>query len=226
MDQLEIVDRHGQRRRIDLNRPRLLIGREANCDLHLPHPGVSRRHAQLQRTEQGRWLLQDLNSRNHVYVDNRPVQQLVLEPNKPFRIADYWLMLHVPSAEAEGPGLLDDTAETASGREGGWLEQLHAFHRSLIRLEDPALVLERLAREFRRIAQPQVLAIGLAQPKGYTWEVVLCDEHGAGPQPDLDEASDHLLEEDTSSILSWNTPQKSEETPTSVPPMCLLIPMR
>ena len=75
---LEIVDASGRRRRVDLNRPRLLIGREPTCDICLPHPSVSRRHAQLQQTEQGSWLLQDLNSLNHVYLDNRPVQHVLL----------------------------------------------------------------------------------------------------------------------------------------------------
>src|SRR5260370_10355979 len=109
MEYLEVVDGQGKRRRIPLDRPRVLIGREPSCDLHLPHPGVSRRHAQLQRTDQGRWLLQDLNSRNHIYVDNRPVQQVVLEPRKPFRIADYWLMLH---DTGEGEVGLEATADT------------------------------------------------------------------------------------------------------------------
>src|SRR5438128_569834 len=108
---LEVVDGQGRRRQIELDRPRLLIGREPTCDIHLPHPGVSRRHAQLQRTEQGRWLLQDLSSRNHTYVDSRPVQQTVLEARKPFRIADYSLMLQDETvAEAESSAALDDTA--------------------------------------------------------------------------------------------------------------------
>src|SRR5947209_13916945 len=93
MQVLEVVDGQGRRRQIPLDRPRLLIGREPSCDIHLPHPGVSRRHAQLQCTDQGRWLLQDLSSRNHIYLENRPIQQIVLETRKPFRIAEYWLAL-------------------------------------------------------------------------------------------------------------------------------------
>src|SRR5439155_26035977 len=128
MQHLEIVDASGRRRRLELDRPRLLIGREPTCDICLPHPGVSRRHAQLQRTEQGRWLLQDLRSRNHVYLDNRPVQQVVLEPRKPFRIAEYWLVLQVqaPAVEPEPPLArpLDETADSVSSQEPGWLEQL------------------------------------------------------------------------------------------------------
>jgi len=221
MEQLEIVDRLGRRRRIDLNRPRFLIGREANCDLQLAHPGVSRRHAQLQRTEQGRWLLQDLNSRNHVYVDNRPVQQLVLEPRKPFRIAEYWLMLHDGPAAAEDA--LSETLETDVSQDQGLLEQLQAFQRGLAPLEDPAVVLDRLAREFLRITRPQVLAIGLANAKGYTWEVILGDKHPA-LQPSLDDASNHLLEGD-STVLSWSQAGQPSEA-SSAAPMCLLFPMQ
>src|SRR6516164_4154701 len=125
---LEVMDGQGRKRHIELNRPRLLIGREPSCDIHLPHPGVSRRHAQLQLTDQGRWLLQDLRSRNHVYVDNRPVQQIVLEPRKPFRIAEYWLSVHEATPYAgrdlKGKELLDDTADSAALPETSWLEQL------------------------------------------------------------------------------------------------------
>src|SRR5262249_33023057 len=77
MEYLEILDSQGRHRRIALDQPRLLIGREHTCDVFLPHPSVSRRHAQVQQTEQGRWMLQDLNSLNHVYVDNRPVKQII-----------------------------------------------------------------------------------------------------------------------------------------------------
>src|SRR5205809_1988431 len=123
---LEVVDGQGRRQQVELDRPRLLIGREPTCDIHLPHPGVSRRHAQLQRNDQGRWLLQDLSSRNHVYVDNKPVQQLVLELRKPFRIAEYWLTLQETPSGVRPPGdsvndELPDTADTALTAEGALL---------------------------------------------------------------------------------------------------------
>ena len=57
MDYVEIVDAQGRRRHVELTRPRLLIGREPTCDICLPHPSVSRRHAQLQETEHGMWML-------------------------------------------------------------------------------------------------------------------------------------------------------------------------
>lgn len=224
MSYLEIVDGQGRRRQVELNRPRLLIGREPTCDIHLPHPGVSRRHAQLQCTDQGRWLLQDLRSRNHVFFDNRPVQQIVLEPRKPFRIAEYWLALHDetpwPSAEAAGERP-EDTADTSIRQEEGWVEQLQLFHKSLAAIDDPGMVLDRLSREFRRLLQPKMVAIGLANLDGYSWEIVQTEEPETELKPQLREA-DEKVAEDHSSFHSWipaAAPAPSGST-------CLLFPIR
>lgn len=227
MSFLEVIDGQGRRRQVDLARPRLLIGREPTCDIHLPHPGVSRRHAQLQLIEQGRWLLQDLSSRNHVYVDNRPIQQIVLEARKPFRIAEYWLTLYeIAAAAEEEEAALDDTADTALREEGSWLEQLQLFERSLSHVEEPTQVLERLAKEFRRVLQPQVLAIGISRLDGYYWEIVQNDEKASPLKPHLEEADEHVGQ-DQSSFQSWAPSVRSNgDTPSPTPPQCMLFPMK
>jgi serine phosphatase RsbU (regulator of sigma subunit) len=228
---LEVVDAQGRRRQFELALSRLVIGREPTCDIHLPHPGVSRRHAQLQRTDQGRWLLQDLSSRNHIYVDNRPVQQIMLETRKPFRIAEYWLALQEtpsgvkPGHDQAGEVLMDDTADTALNEEAGWLEHLNHFQRALGSIEDPSAILERLAKEFRRTLQPQMIAVGVARLDGYVWEIVL----GDNPDPALPqlEEADAKVAEDHSSFHTWTAPNGSNgDTPSPSPPLCMLYPMK
>jgi hypothetical protein len=228
MDYLEIVDAHGRRRRVGLDRPRLVIGREPGCDIHLPHPNVSRRHAQLQQNEQGRWVLQDLNSLNHIYADNRPVRQMVLEPGKHFRIAEYRLALR--DADASGSEIspvatVEEPADAWTGLEPGWLEQLQVFQRGLLRVEEPRQVLEGLAAEFGRIVQPQLVAVGLSRPDGYTWEAVL--DHGAAEasKPYLDEADRHIDDEE-SSVQTWAAGVTNGDTPSALPPLCLLFPIK
>jgi hypothetical protein len=228
MDYLEIADAHGRRRRVGLDRPRLLIGREPTCDIHLPHPNVSRRHAQLQQTEQGRWLLQDLSSLNHVFVDNHAVKQVVLEPGKQVRIAEYRLTLRDTATEPEAtPGTAateEQQAEAWTGLEPGWLEQLQVFQRALLRVEEPRHALERLAAEFVRIVQPQFTAVGLAGPERYRWDVLVGDPGGCGP-PCLREA-DRYLEAEDSDVRTWNLPPANGDTPTTLPPICLLFPIK
>lgn len=226
MQFLQVVDGQGRRREVPLDRPRLLIGREPSCDIHLPHPGVSRRHAQLQCNDQGRWLLQDLSSRNHVYVDNRPVQQIVLEPRKPFRIAEYWLALVEPTAEAKAepeppPPALDDTAETGLGLEAPWLENLQSFQRSLIPLDEPHLILEWLAREVRRLLKPKILAVGLTKTDGYVWEIVQTEDSNPPLRDSLHEA-DERVQEEQSSIHAWTTGHVAGNGSA----ISLLIPMK
>jgi hypothetical protein len=205
MDFVDVIDSNGRRRRVELDRPRLLIGREPSCDIVLHHPGVSRRHAQLQATEQGRWLLQDLSSRNHVFVDNKPIQQIVLEPGKPFRIGEYLLKLEIGQTVSEpdrpdaGAALLDpdDMPDPA------WLEQMHSFQRHLFRAEEPKAALERLAQEFQQFLKPRVLAIGISRPTGYTWELNLVDDTAPPRDLGLDEADRRISEDGVSSVRSW-----------------------
>src|SRR5947209_2149229 len=206
MQVLEVVDGQGRRRQVALDRPRLLIGREPSCDIHLPHPGVSRRHAQLQRTEQGRWLLQDLSSRNHVYVENRPVQQIVLDLRKPFRIAEYWLALldvaEESAADAEPEPSQEETAHSNHGLEAPWLEHLQIFNRGILSLDEPHLILEWLAREVVRVLRPRILAVGVNKPGGYAWEIVQTEDESSAFRTQLEEAGEKVSE-DQSSVHSW-----------------------
>jgi serine phosphatase RsbU (regulator of sigma subunit) len=236
MDYLEVVDGTGQRKRVVLDRARLLIGREPSCDICLSHPGVSRRHAQLQATEQGRWLLQDLSSRNHVYVDNKPIQQIVLEPRQPFRIAEYTLHLEQAATvpEADAAAQLPEADTGGAPPDPAWLEQLQLFQRGLVRLHDPRGVLERLGREIQQLALPKVVAVGVGKPEGYAWEVVIADDPGNEGSADLEQVSRLIDEDSASSIQSWVTGQSEPEpvTPSSAVisasggTLSLLFPMK
>jgi hypothetical protein len=226
MDYLEIADALGRRRRVGLDRPRLLIGREPTCDIHLPHPNVSRRHAQLQQTDQGRWLLQDLSSLNHVFVDNHAVKQVMLEPGKQVRIAEYRLTLRDAGTESDSATTPteEQQAEAWTGLEPGWLEQLQVFQRGLLRVEEPRHVLERLAGEFARIVQPQVVAVGLAAADEYRWEITV-GEAGGGATPCFREADRYLQAED-SDVRTWTMQGNNGASPAALPPVCLLFPIK
>jgi serine phosphatase RsbU (regulator of sigma subunit) len=206
MHYLEVIDGAGSRRRIDLNRPRMLIGREPSCDVCLPHGAVSRRHAQLQINEHNRWLLQDLSSLNHVFVDDKPIQQIVLELRKPFRITEYTLVLQEePSAQdAEAAAALRRAPpETGSLPDPAWLERLQLFQRSLFTVEAPREVLQRVAREFQRCLQPRLVAVSVIKAHEHSWELMLGEDfHGPGHEK-LEEADRRIEDEETSSVQSW-----------------------
>jgi len=228
MEYLEITDMQGRRRRVELKRNRLLVGREPTCDIYLPHPNVSRRHAQIQRSPQGAWILQDLNSLNHVYVEDRPVQQIVLESGTEVRIAEYRLTLLEASTIIEPGKVPTEDAEPWTNLGPGWLEQMHAFQRELLRAEHARNVLEKLAHEFNRIAQPHAVAVGTANGPGgrerYHWDVIVCPEGETG-EPLLEELGARVLGEE-SDVQSWTRQAQNRDTPGPVPPLCLLFPMK
>jgi serine phosphatase RsbU (regulator of sigma subunit) len=228
MDYLEILDGRGERQLVALDRPRFLIGREIGCDVCLAHHNVSRRHAQLQRTDQGLWLLQDLNSLNHTYVNDQIIQQIVLQPLMTVRIAEYRLTLLGPvNASAPAPaGTTSEAEESPSwpGLEAGWLERLQTFQRELLHLDDPRQVLERTAREFQTLARPKEVAIGLPGPEGHVWEVVL-NEGEAGFAATADAIRPRVKGED-SDVQCWREEEAGGAGAMATTPLCLLFPMK
>jgi pSer/pThr/pTyr-binding forkhead associated (FHA) protein len=65
--------------------PRIVIGRSKDCDVQVPDPNVSRRHAEL-RAEGSEYTLVDLDSTNGIEVAGRRVKRLQLEDGTRFTL--------------------------------------------------------------------------------------------------------------------------------------------
>ncbi len=225
MEYLEITNAQGKTWRVELNRDRLLIGREPTCDVQLAHLSVSRQHAQLQRSPQGQWLLQDLNSLNHVFVEERPVEQITLEQGQEFRISEFRLTIIEASTVPKGvPVRPVDMGEPWTGLDPNWLGQLHTFQHGLLRIVGTRQVLEQLAGEVCRIAQPHSVAVGIPGPEGYNWQVVVCQTEN-GSAAGLKEANERVGS-DESGITVWTRSTPKSDPTTRVPPLGLLFPMK
>jgi len=59
---------------ISLNRPRMVLGRDASCDISLDSSYVSRYQNLFMATSEG-WMLIDLNSTNGCFVNGRRVAE-------------------------------------------------------------------------------------------------------------------------------------------------------
>jgi hypothetical protein len=67
-------------RRYVLDGPRATIGRSKAAECVLSDPNVSRRHAELRRSQSGDWTIADLGSTNGVKVNGRRVASTRLSP--------------------------------------------------------------------------------------------------------------------------------------------------
>jgi len=56
----------------------IVLGRSKSCDLTIPSPDASRRHAEI-HCEQGRYLLRDLGSTNGSFVNGKQIEERPLE---------------------------------------------------------------------------------------------------------------------------------------------------
>ena len=70
---------HDEQVSVEFSQPKVLIGRNTQCDLVLNVASVSRRHASIERDEEG-WQLSDLGSSYGTFVDDRRVTRYRLSP--------------------------------------------------------------------------------------------------------------------------------------------------
>jgi pSer/pThr/pTyr-binding forkhead associated (FHA) protein len=77
---------------------KLVIGRDAQCDVRLTDLTISRRHARLEPCN-GRFFLKDLESGNGTYVDGRRVQEEALTGGEILRFGDVPAFLDIEMPE-------------------------------------------------------------------------------------------------------------------------------
>jgi hypothetical protein len=70
-----------------LDADRLVIGRQETCDIVVPDPNASRRHAEVAKRDDGWWIV-DLESTNHTYVNGSLVKERRLHAGDRIRIGN------------------------------------------------------------------------------------------------------------------------------------------
>lgn len=115
-------------RKIPLDKPRLLIGRNELCDIDIVHEWISRQHAIVIRNDKSTVIV-DLKSRNGICVNSERVKNHVLINNDIVSLGDHRLKFVDPSATSRktlrGAGWDDTTlAESIRDFRKGLLREL------------------------------------------------------------------------------------------------------
>lgn len=74
---LLIVKEDGTSQEIHLRKPRVVVGRESDCELRIPLPSVSRQHCEF-ILDNGKVTVRDLGSSNGTYVNKQRVEEAEL----------------------------------------------------------------------------------------------------------------------------------------------------
>ncbi|MBX3389904.1 MAG: FHA domain-containing protein [Phycisphaeraceae bacterium] len=91
---LILVNRDGTQREIPLKKARFIVGRQADCQIRLPDPGVSRQHCEIQ-IDAAKPIIKDLGSSNGTYVNRRRVSQTELAAGDTLSIGPFVFVFRV-----------------------------------------------------------------------------------------------------------------------------------
>lgn len=85
------------------------IGRHADSQIFLPNRLVSRHHAVIFNTQDGKWMVEDLDSVNKTYLNDELVHKAETKTGDVVRIADYIIELDFENGVADKAINLQDT---------------------------------------------------------------------------------------------------------------------
>ena len=88
----------------------LSIGRHAHSQIFLPDRAVSRQHAVIYTTREGRWVIEDLGSANKTYLNDAAVKKAEIKTGDCLRVGDFEIDVELEAgADVEGGIHLEDT---------------------------------------------------------------------------------------------------------------------
>jgi pSer/pThr/pTyr-binding forkhead associated (FHA) protein len=91
------------------------IGRNTDSQVFLSDRAVSRQHAIIFPTADGKWMVEDLDSANKTYLNDKAVHKADLKSGDCLRIGDFVIEIHLEDRPETGKAIhLEDTLVTTS----------------------------------------------------------------------------------------------------------------
>jgi serine phosphatase RsbU (regulator of sigma subunit) len=231
-DSLEIREPAVARHLVTLQRRPMIIGREPRpaSDIWLADPTISRRHAQLQMTDEGLWALQDLGSQNGTFVNGRRVSYALLVNGDRIRVGDCELILRVGAPqEEEEPFLAFEPVETIAAEERPSWEMLGRYVelvRQLDHVDEVEPLMDSLATGCLAMCSASLAAVGLFEGDRFRWYACASEEGMSVEAPSL---SDLICQRLRLESLTFERVQHTGDVKryeAGHPPGGLLFPLR
>ena len=86
------------------------IGRHAHSQVLLPDLTVSRQHAAIFKTQEGTWMVEDMDSANKTYLNGKEIRKAQIKTGDCLRISDFVIEIDLETKTETGQSIhLDDT---------------------------------------------------------------------------------------------------------------------
>jgi len=100
---------------LQFNKGPVYIGRHTDSQVFLADRKVSRQHAVLFSTEDGHWMLEDLDSANKTYLNGEEIRKKEIKDGDVMAISDFSIEISLEAEAAAGDEIsLEDTLTTAT----------------------------------------------------------------------------------------------------------------
>ena len=204
-----------------------ILGRAPNCDIVLDDAAVSRLHARISQDPFGRWIVEDLESHNGVFVDGQRVKTRVILPNQQMRIRNFLLCLVDESDQQIGPDVsiretirfVDDGSGPSivsywAGESGSLapplIQHLNEFTECLVQLTSPSDLYVKACSALADKLNALVTIVRLPthhEPLPQSPEILACHFRTSGPEvPSTQAFHFHLSKRVLEAVRSRDTP--------------------
>lgn len=85
------------------------IGRQADSEIFLADKAVSKRHAVIFTTDDGKWMVEDMDSANKTYLNNEAIHKAEIKSGDCLRVTDFTIEIELEEdADADKPARAED----------------------------------------------------------------------------------------------------------------------
>lgn len=113
----------------------IYIGRHIHSQIFLPGKAVSRQHAVIFNTPDGKWFIEDLDSANKTYLNDEMVQKAEIKTGDTVRITDFTVEINLEEGSGGEKSIhLEDTLVTPVGGPQTAIRSVDAERASDVRL--------------------------------------------------------------------------------------------
>jgi len=107
---LIVKQKDGQAREFRFTEGPISIGRAANSHVFLPDRSVSKQHAVISATGEGKWIVEDLESANKTYLNDKEIHKAEIKTGDCLRITDFTMEINIEDDTGmDKPIHLEDT---------------------------------------------------------------------------------------------------------------------
>lgn len=106
-----LKQKDGNTKEFQFEKGPIVIGRGQNCNIFLPDRAVSRQHAIIQNSDDGKWFIEDLDSTSKTYLNDEAIHKAEIKHGDCLRVTDFIIDLIIEEeiTEEEKEMQLDDT---------------------------------------------------------------------------------------------------------------------